>query len=159
MFFSIAHPKIALSIGTRHCGSLAKADSYLLEQQSEVTLMISRQAKIQQDTHFRIMRILQEKPDLNQREMADILGISVGGLNFCINALIYKGLVKMQNFSGSKNKFKYVYLIIPMGIAETMTVTTRFLSRKMAEYEALKLHNEALKFEVDTLGQVKTQIA
>ena len=69
--------------------------------------MTSRQANIQEDTHFRIMRILQENPDLTQRELAEKLGMSVGGLNYCLNALIDKGLVKMQNFSNSKNKFKY----------------------------------------------------
>jgi EPS-associated MarR family transcriptional regulator len=111
--------------------------------------MTSRQAKIQEDTHFRIMRILQENPDLTQRELAEKLGMSVGGLNYCLNALIDKGLVKMQNFSNSKNKFKYVYLLTPMGIAEKVALTTRFLSRKMEEYEALKLEIEALKSEVD----------
>ena len=73
--------------------------------------MTSRQAKIQEDTHFRIMRILQENPDLTQRELAEKLGMSVGGLNYCLNALIDKGLVKMQNFSNSKNKFKYPSII------------------------------------------------
>ena len=57
--------------------------------------MTSRQAKIQEDTHFRIMRILQDNPDLTQRELADKLGMSVGGLNYCLNALIDKGFVKM----------------------------------------------------------------
>ena len=60
--------------------------------------MTSRQAKIQEDTHFRIMRILQQNPDLTQRELADKLGMSVGGLNYCLNALIDKGFVKMGNF-------------------------------------------------------------
>ena len=64
--------------------------------------MTSRQAKIQEDIHFWIMRILQENPDLTQRELAEKLGMSVGGLNYCLNAL---GLVKMQSFSRSKNKF------------------------------------------------------
>ena len=121
--------------------------------------MTSRQAKIQEDTHFRIMRILQENPDLTQRELADKLGMSVGGLNFCLNALIDKGLVKMQNFSNSKNKFKYVYLLTSMGIAEKVALTTRFLSRKMEEYEALELEIEALKSEVKAAGQDKTQQA
>ena len=121
--------------------------------------MTSRQAKIQEDTHFRIMRILQENPDRTQRELAEKLGMSVGGLNYCLNALIDKGLVKMQNFSDSKNKFKYVYLLTPMGIAEKVALTTRFLSRKMEEYEALKLEIEELKSEVSTLGQNKTQQA
>jgi EPS-associated MarR family transcriptional regulator len=119
--------------------------------------MTSRQAQIQEDTHFRIMRILQETPDLTQRELAEKLGMSVGGLNYCLNALIDKGLVKMQNFSTSKNKFKYVYLLTPMGITEKVALTTRFLSRKMEEYEALKLEIEALKSEVDVLSQDKTQ--
>ena len=113
--------------------------------------MTSRQAKIQEDTHFRIMRILQENPDLTQRELADKLGMSVGGLNYCLNALIDKGMVKMQNFSNSKNKFKYVYLLTPMGISEKVALTTRFLSRKMEEYEALKSEIEVLKSE--TLGE------
>ena len=121
--------------------------------------MTSRPAQIQEDTHFRIMRILQENPDLTQRELADKLGISVGGLNYCLNALIDKGLVKMQNFSNSKNKFKYVYLLTPIGIAEKVALTTRFLSRKMEEFEALKLEIEALRSEVDAQGQDKTQKA
>ena len=121
--------------------------------------MTSRQAKIQEDIHFRIMRILQENPDLTQRELAEKLGMSVGGLNYCLNALIDKGFVKMQNFSNSKNKFKYVYLLTPMGIAEEVALTTRFLSRKMEEYEALKLEIAALKSEVDAPGQDKTQKA
>jgi EPS-associated MarR family transcriptional regulator len=121
--------------------------------------MTSRQANIQEDTHFRIMRILQENPDLTQRELAEKLGMSVGRLNYCLNALIDKGLVKMQNFSSSKNKFKYVYLLTPMGIVEKVALTTRFLSRKMEEHEALKLEIEALKSEVGTPGQDKTQTA
>ena len=107
--------------------------------------MTSRPAKIQEDTHFRIMRVLQENPDLTQRELAEKVGMSVGGLNYCLNALIDKGLVKMQNFSNSKNKFKYVYLLTPMGIAEKVALTTGFLSRKMEEYEALKLEIRSLE--------------
>lgn len=110
--------------------------------------MISRPAKIQEETHFRIMRLLQDNPDLTQRELADRLGISVGGLNYCLNALIDKGFVKMANFQQSKNKFKYIYLLTPQGIAEKMALTSRFLKRKMQEYDALKLEIEALKSEV-----------
>ena len=110
--------------------------------------MTSRQAKIQEDTHFRIMRILQENSDLTQRELAEKLGMSVGGLNYCLNALIDKGLVKMQSFTNSKNKFKYVYLLTPMGISEKVALTSLFLNRKMAEYDALKVEIEALKSEV-----------
>ena len=94
------------------------------------------------------MRILQENPDLTQRELADKLGMSVGGLNYCLNALIDKGFVKMQNFQNSKNKFKYVYLLTPQGIAEKVAMTSRFLKCKMEEYEALKVEIEALKVEM-----------
>ena len=121
--------------------------------------MTSRQAKIQEDTHFRIMSILQENPDLTQRELAEKLGMSVGGLNYFLNAIIDKGLVKMQNFSNSKSKFKYVYLLTPTGIAEKVALTTRFLSRRLEEYEALKLEIETLKSEVDAPSQDKTQKA
>jgi EPS-associated MarR family transcriptional regulator len=109
--------------------------------------MESRQAKIQEDTYFRVMRILQENPDLTQRELAVQLGVSVGGLNYCLNALIDKGLVKVQNFSHSKNKFGYVYVLTPRGISEKASLTTRFLKRKMEEYAALKTEIENLKAE------------
>jgi EPS-associated MarR family transcriptional regulator len=108
---------------------------------------LSHPSRLQEDTHFRIMRILQDNPDLTQRELADKLGMSVGGLNYCLNALIDKGFVKMANFSNSKNKFKYVYLLTPQGMAEKVTLTSRFLKRKMAEYDALKVEIEALKAE------------
>ena len=110
--------------------------------------MTSRQAKTQEDTNFRVMRILQDNPDITQRELAEQLGISVGGLNYCLKALMDKGFVKMQNFSSSKNKFKYVYLLTPQGIVERMALTDRFLKRKMTEYEALKSEIELLQQEV-----------
>ena len=114
--------------------------------------MISRQAQIQEDTYFRVMRILQENPDLTQRELAEKLGVSVGGLNYCLKALTDKGWVKMQNFQNSKNKFKYVYLLTPQGIAERVALTGRFLDRKMQEYEALKAEIESLHQDVQQAG-------
>jgi EPS-associated MarR family transcriptional regulator len=107
--------------------------------------MKSRQAKLQEDTYFQVMRILQENPDLTQRELAEKVGISVGGLNYCLKALIKKGYVKMKNFAYSKNKFGYVYVLTPSGMAEKADTTHRFLQRKMDEYEALKAEIEALK--------------
>jgi EPS-associated MarR family transcriptional regulator len=105
------------------------------------------------------MRILQENPDMTQRELAEKLGMSMDVLNYFLNALFDKGLVKMQNFSNCKNKFKYLYLLTPMGIAEKVALTSRFLSRKMEEFEALKLEIEALRSEVHDSGQDKTQKA
>jgi EPS-associated MarR family transcriptional regulator len=119
--------------------------------------MSSRQVAIQEYTHFRIRRILEENPDLTQRELADKLGMSVGGLSYCLNALIDKGFLKMANFSKSKNKFKYVYLLTPQGIAEKISLTSRFLKRKMDEYDALKVGIEALKAELSDGGWVKLE--
>ena len=117
--------------------------------------MTSRQAQIQEDTYFRVMRILQENPDLTQRELAEKLGVSVGGLNYCINALMDKGWVKMQNFQNSKNKFKYVYVLTPQGVAEKVALTSSFLERKMQEYEALKAEIKSLRQDAEKQDTLK----
>ena len=110
--------------------------------------MTSRQAQLQQDTYYRVMRLLQDNPDLTQRELAEKLGVSVGGLNYCLKALMEKGWVKMHNFSQSKNKFGYAYILTPQGLSEKARLTSSFLRRKMQEYEALKAEIEMLKAEV-----------
>ena len=114
--------------------------------------MASRQANLQEDTYFRVMRILQENPDFTQRELAEKLGISVGGLNYCLKSLMEMGLVKMKNFANAKNKFGYVYMLTPNGIAKKAAITHRFLQRKIDEYEALKAEIEVLKSEIDRQG-------
>ncbi|MDI9332852.1 MAG: MarR family EPS-associated transcriptional regulator [Cytophagales bacterium] len=109
--------------------------------------MTSRRSQLQEDTYFRVLRVLQNNPDMTQREIAEKLGISTSGLNYCLKALIGKGLVKIINFANSKNKFKYVYLLTPTGLAEKAALTQRFLQRKIEEYEALKSEIEALRNE------------
>lgn len=111
--------------------------------------MTSRRSQLQEDTYFRVLRMLQDNPDMTQREIAEKLGVSTSGLNYCLHALINKGWVKVQNFSQSKNKFGYIYVLTPQGISEKALLTTKFLKRKMDEYEALKAEIAALKFEVD----------
>jgi EPS-associated MarR family transcriptional regulator len=111
--------------------------------------MTSRRAKLNEDKYFRLMRILEATPDISQREMAKVLGVSFGCINYCLNALIDKGLVKIQNFNQNQNKFSYVYLLTPTGIAEKASLTSSFLKRKMDEYEALKIEIETLKSEID----------
>jgi EPS-associated MarR family transcriptional regulator len=137
-----------MPIVTRQGGSVPAAGAVRAITGQFFDFMTSRQAKLQEDTSFRVMRILEENPDLTQRELAEQLGISVGGLNYCLKALMEKGLVKMKNFANSKNKFGYVYVLTPIGMAEKVAITHRFLQRKMSEYEALKLEIEALKSEV-----------
>jgi EPS-associated MarR family transcriptional regulator len=109
--------------------------------------MISRRSQLQEDTYFRVLRMLQDNPDMTQREIAEKLGISTSGLNYCLKALIDKGWVKVQNFSQSKNKFGYIYVLTPQGIAEKAMLAGRFLKRKMAEYDSLKAEIDALKLE------------
>lgn len=109
----------------------------------------------QEDTAFRVMRLLQANPDLTQRELAEQLGVSVSGLNYCLKALMEKGWVKMHNFSQSKNKFGYVYILTPSGMAEKAALTSNFLKRKLAEYESLTAEIQSLKTEVDHLNAGK----
>jgi EPS-associated MarR family transcriptional regulator len=109
--------------------------------------MTSRRSMLQEDTYFRVLRILQDRPDVTQREIAQLLGVSTSGLNYCLNALIDKGWVKVHNFSESKNKFCYVYLLTPSGIAEKAALTGRFLQRKLSEYEAMRVEIESLSDE------------
>jgi len=114
----------------------------------------SRRSRIQEDTYFRVLRILQDSPDVTQREIAQMLGVSTSGLNYCLNALIDKGWVKVHNFSESKNKFGYVYLLTPSGIAEKAALTGRFLQRKLKEYEEMRDEIESLSSEVSELPEI-----
>jgi EPS-associated MarR family transcriptional regulator len=111
--------------------------------------LTSRRSKLQEDTYFRVMRILEEKPDITQREIAQKLGISTSGLNYALNALIDKGWVKIHNFSESNNKLGYAYLLTPSGIAEKVSLTSRFLQRKTQEYEDMKAEIESLRSELE----------
>lgn len=117
--------------------------------------MHSKQTQTQEDTYFRVLRILKENPDLTQRELARKLGVSVGSLNYCLKALIEKGWIKMQNFSQSKNKFGYVYILTPRGISEKAALTGDFLKRKLSEYEALKLEIASLQSEMQSTNKHK----
>ena len=106
--------------------------------------MITKKSQQSEDLHFRVLRLLQDRPDVSQREMAEQLGISHGKANYCLKALMDKGFVKLNNFSQSSHRWGYAYLLTPAGIAEKAALTGQFLKRKMAEYEALRAEIEAL---------------
>ena len=110
--------------------------------------MTSRRETIKDDTHFWVLKLMQDNPGMTQRALATELGISLGGANYCLQALVEKGWLKMQNFSKSENKLGYAYLLTPVGIAEKSALTGRFLKRKMQEYEELKAEIEALQRDV-----------
>ena len=111
--------------------------------------MTSKRTKLQEDTHFRVLRLLQENPEMSQRELAAAVGVSVGGMHYVLNALIDKGLVKLGNFTAAKDKRRYAYVLTPKGIARKAALTRAFLERKIEEYEALKEEIETLQVEID----------
>ena len=101
----------------------------------------------QDETLFRVLRTLEARPETSQRELAESMGMSLGKANYCLKALVDKGLVKIQNFRNSRNKLAYAYVLTPNGVAAKAALTGRFLKRKMAEYEALQKEIEELKRE------------
>jgi EPS-associated MarR family transcriptional regulator len=100
------------------------------------------------ELQFRVLRLLESNPHLSQRELSKSLGVSLGGVNYCLNALIAKGSIKIQNFRNNQNKWVYAYLLTPQGLAEKTALTGAFLKRKMQEYQELKVEIESLSCEV-----------
>jgi len=111
--------------------------------------MASNLSKLREDTSFRVLRLLQENPEMSQRELAQVAGVSVGGMHYVLSALVEKGLVKLGNFTASEDKRRYAYLLTPKGIARRAALTRSFLARKMREYEALKCEIEQLSSELE----------
>lgn len=103
--------------------------------------------------HLKVLRLLEANPDMSQRELAQALGVSVGKTNYCIRALVDKGLLKMKNFRTSHNKLAYAYLLTPAGITAKAELTARFLKQRMAEYEQLKHEIEQLQGELKSARQ------
>ena len=104
------------------------------------------------EVHYRLLKLLESKPHLSQRALARELGISLGKINYCIAAVIEKGWVKAQNFRDSRNKLAYAYLLTPRGIEQKAALTTKFLRRKIAEYDSLKEEIAQLQREVHDRG-------
>jgi len=100
------------------------------------------------EIRYHILRELERDPQLSQRALANTLGVSVGKTNFCVRALVDKGLVKVQNFRRSGNKLAYAYQLTPRGIADKAKMTKRFLQIKLKEYESLQSEIEELRLEV-----------
>lgn len=114
----------------------------------------TRQQCLLEDTHFRVLSLLEDNTYLNQREMAVSLGMSLGAVNYCLRALAVKGLVKIYNFHGSKNKLGYAYLLTQAGFSEKLALTSQFLQRKKQEYAALEAEIKALQRKLDIKNDV-----
>ena len=100
------------------------------------------------ELRLRVLRALEANPELSQRQLAAELGVSLGGINYALKALMERGFVKADNFRKSGNRVAYLYVLTPRGVAEKASLATAFLGRKIEEYELLKQEIEALKGEV-----------
>lgn len=97
--------------------------------------------------HYKLLKLIDANPSIQQREMAKAMGVSLGKANYCLKALVQKGLVKMDNFRRNDNKLAYSYLLTPSGIEAKAILTVSFLKHKLAEYEAIRKEIEELKRE------------
>lgn len=112
--------------------------------------MSERRVDVDEEISYRILKHLSDDSTTSQRQLATALGVSVGKINYCLSALIEKGLLKIRNFRNSENKLSYAYILTPSGIEEKVNVTHRFLRRKIAEYDSLS--NEIARLSAE-LGE------
>lgn len=103
---------------------------------------------LQGEMRFKVLHALQQQPDMNQRQLAELLGVSLGKTNYLLRALVEKGLLKARNSRNSRNKLAYAYLLTPSGIAQKAELTRSYLERKTAEFEALKGEIERLRADL-----------
>ena len=119
--------------------------------------MASQREQQQKETHFRVIRLLDEDPSISTREIARRVGISNGAAYYCVTALVEKGFVKLKNFARSKTKGNYIYELTPRGIRAKAALTIAFLERKKHQYEDLKLEIERLESELSVGDQSKSR--
>ena len=103
---------------------------------------------LSEESSYKLLKQLEANPAISQRELAREMGMSLGKVNYCLRALIEKGLIKASNFRNSDNKLSYLYVLTPHGIESKAGITARFLKRKVEEYEALQREIEELSLEV-----------
>lgn len=120
--------------------------------------MSSERDKLREDVQFRILRLLQENPELSQRELARAVGVSTGGVHYVLTALVEKGLLKLGNFTAAADKRRYAYVLTPKGLAEKARLTQRFLIRKMQEYDALRAEIDAVRADLEDDNTVMLQV-
>ena len=106
-------------------------------------------ANSRDELKLRVMRVVEDNPSASQRQIANELGVSLGGVNYCLKALAEKGLIKIGNFVRAKRKLRYPYILTPTGVAEKTRLTARFLKRKLKEYEDLREEIALLQREID----------
>ena len=121
----------------------------LAQVESRVGSGSLRRGPLPDEMRFKVMRLLQQNSQLSQRDVAKMLGISVGKVNYCVRALIRKGWIKAVNFKNHQNKAAYMYLLTTKGIEAKAHLTVEFLQIKMREYEMLRLEIEQMRREAE----------
>ena len=114
-----------------------------------ISVHLLNKFRMEDEIHYRLLKLLEETPDVTQRELAARLDISLGKANYCLRALTARGWVKMHNFRRNPNKMGYVYLLTPKGVEEKARMTVSFLRHKLHEFDALKAEIERLQLEVE----------
>lgn len=115
----------------------------------EISRMNGQRDKLREDAKFRVLRLLRENPEMSQRELAQAVGVSTGGIHYVLSALVDKGLIKLGNFTAAEDKRRYAYVLTSKGLAEKARLTRAFLARKMKEYEALRTEIETVRAEIN----------
>ncbi|WP_341938845.1 MarR family EPS-associated transcriptional regulator [Marinimicrobium sp. C2-29] len=108
---------------------------------------------VNDEYRYKVLKILEDQPEITQRQLAKSLGISLGKVNYCLKALAEKGMIKAANFRNSQNKKAYTYLLTPRGIEEKARMTVDFLRIKLAEHDALTREIAELKKDVSNLQE------
>jgi EPS-associated MarR family transcriptional regulator len=114
---------------------------------SDFNMLLSNKHNLESEEVLKVLREITKNPEMTQRELSSRLGISLGKVNFLMNALIQKGLVKAHNFKNSNNKKAYIYYLTPSGFEEKLKITYLFLKRKVEEYKQLEQEIKQLKKE------------
>lgn len=102
-----------------------------------------------QSVNYSLLKTLESNPSLSQRDLAKRLGVSLGKINFCLNALVAKGCLKVNNFRNSENKRAYAYLLTPHGVEQKSRLTVEFLQIKSQQYEQLRQEIAVLRHEAE----------
>ena len=106
---------------------------------------------LDKEIHLNLLNLLQEEPELTQREMNRKMGVSLGKINYCISALTNKGMIKVERFKKAESKSAYMYRLTPKGLEELANLTISFLKIRIAEYDKIKKEIKSLSDQIDKM--------
>jgi EPS-associated MarR family transcriptional regulator len=124
----------------------------MIELYALTSRAVACQKIMEKEISLKILQTIEKKPELTQRQLAKELGVSLGKVNYCLQALKERGWIKVQNFNKSNHKIRYIHLLTPSGIASKLALTIRFLEFKKKEYEVLKKEIEKLEKDIENVS-------